>query len=99
MYLGRNNRRNMDTLTIIGTVPEFHGSEFIMPADNGDEFYDWLRSNRIDTIVDKVDGKPAVKIRGRFAAQCRPGRKIRYTVERFDRSDGRRIRGVKVESL
>jgi hypothetical protein len=64
-----------------------------------DEFYDWLQSNLIDTIVDKVDGRPAVKIRGRFAAQCRPGNKIRCTVERYDRRDGWRIRGVKVELL
>ena len=38
-----------------------------------------------------------LQIRGSSVAQCRPGRKTRYPVERDDRRDGRRIRGVKVE--
>lgn len=87
----------MSTFTVVGTVPDFTGREFLLPADNEDEFREWLQSNRIDTFVSLVQGKLGVKIRGNLAAECRPGSRIRYTIEAVDRRDGRRILGIKVE--
>ena len=84
----------MNTFTINGTVPNFKGSEFFLPADNYGEFDDWLQSNGIDT---KINPKSGIKIRGSLAAECNPGVKIRHKIELWDRSDGRRIRGLSVQ--
>jgi hypothetical protein len=71
----------MHTLMITGTVPDYHGAEFLLPVDNDNEFNEWLKKNRIKTKITYVDNRPTVKIRGELAAQCHPRRKIRYTVD------------------
>jgi hypothetical protein len=88
-----------EQFTVTGTVPGFQGPEFLMAADNGDELTAWITAHGIDTHFTKIGGRPAVKIRGRLAAQCRPGLRIRHTIEVYDRRDGRRVRGVSVEPL
>lgn len=70
-----------------------------MPAENEDEFREWLEASRVDTLVTSARGRLAVKVRGAFAAACRPGSRVRYTVEAYERRDGRRIRGLKVDPL
>jgi hypothetical protein len=87
----------VSTFTVIGTVPDFTGREFLMPIDNEAEFSAWLRTNGVDTSITMVRNKPTAKIRGSLAAECHPGSRICYTIEAVDRRDGRRIRGIKVE--
>jgi hypothetical protein len=87
----------VSTFTVVGTVPDFTGTEFLLPADNDADFSNWLRTTGVDTSITKLSNKPTVKIRGSLAAECRPGSRIRYTIEAVDRRDGRRIRGIKVE--
>jgi len=89
----------MGKFTIIGTVPNFRGNEFLMQTDNGREFSEWIKANSISTRFSIVSGYPAVKIRGSFASKCKPGSKIRHIIEVYDRIDGRFIRTIRVESI
>ena len=89
----------MNTFIVVGTVPDLHGSESLLPADNGEELRTWIQTNGIETSFTTVNGAPAVKIRGKLAAQCHPGLRIRHTIAIYDRRDGRRIRGVAVDSI
>jgi hypothetical protein len=86
----------MSTFIIRGTVPEHRGSQFILPVDNAAAFTQWLAENRIDTTVGTVRGMPGVKMRGQFAAACRPGQKIRYTIEARDLGAKKCICGLRV---
>ena len=63
---------NVNTFTIIGTVPDFHGNDFDLPIDNISAFQNWYYSNLIDTKVKKIRDMPTIKVRGSFAAACRP---------------------------
>jgi hypothetical protein len=83
----------------MGTVPDFNGPEFLLPADNGDDLRTWIQTNGIETSFTTVNGHPAGKIRGKLAAKCHPGLRIRHTIAIYDRRDGRRIRGVVVDPL
>jgi len=89
----------MSTFDAIGTVPPFDGEQFLLPIDNAEDFRQWLRDNKVTTLVNDRDGKPAVKMRGSFAAKCHPGEKICHTIECTDKGGKRGFRGLSVRRI
>lgn len=85
----------MGQFVVEGAVPPFDGDEFNLPADNGPELEQFYRSERIDTKLDYVGKKPVVTVRAqRFVRSCRPGDRVKHTIESIDRQGGHGIRGV-----
>ena len=90
----------MGTFSVVGTVPNFRGDQFNLPADNGVDLEAFYKTEKIDTILTYSGGRPVVTVSGlSFVRACRPGLRVRYTIASVDRSNGRGIRGVKLEPL
>ena len=88
----------MGRLVVSGTVPNFNGSCFNLPADNGAELVTFYRTEGINTKLDYVAGKPVVTVSAeRFVKQCRSGYRVRYSIESVNRSGRRGIRGVDLQ--
>ena len=85
------------TITILGSVPRYSGTEFLMPADNHVEVLKWLQEEGVTTRFSRRDNRPAIKIRDYFASFCRPGMRVGQTVEVVPMKNGRK--GIRAVSL
>ena len=90
----------MGQITVYGTVPNFAYNEFYLPVDNVDELEKFWKEEKITTISRPIGGKPAIALRKKqFVGICKPGDRVKLTIESVVRKNGIGIKAVDLEII
>jgi hypothetical protein len=91
----------MARFTVRGVVTGFGPNQRNIRVENADELRRFWADERIVTRLDWAgDDPPLVTIGAKeFVSRCQPGDRVDYTIETWDRRDGRRIRGVSLTMI
>lgn len=88
----------MACFTVRGEVIPFIGSQRNIRAQNVEDLRAWWNAEQIDTDLDWERSEVLVTVSVQeFVSRCDVGDTVDYTIEPWDRADGRRIRGVALE--